>query len=123
MEFKTSVRTCLAKFADFTGRALRAEFWWFYLAVIICYLLIDLVFGSGLFGVMIVLLFAAASLVPTLSAGVRRLHDTGRSGWFLLLGFVPLVNFYLLYLLARPGDTTMNNFGEPPLVPTRTGQA
>jgi uncharacterized membrane protein YhaH (DUF805 family) len=109
------VRTCIAKYADFNGRASRSEYWWFYLAVIAGYVLIALFFGNGALGSLLALVLVVASFLPTLSAGARRLHDTGRSGWFLLLGLIPLVNLYLLYLLASRGEEGPNAYGLPPL--------
>jgi uncharacterized membrane protein YhaH (DUF805 family) len=115
MDFQTAVRTCLAKYADFNGRALRSEYWWFYLAIIGVYVLLALLLGGSVLGSLLTGVFALGVLLPSLAAGVRRLHDTGRSGWFLLLGLIPFVNFYLLYLLIIRGDEGPNEYGPPPM--------
>jgi uncharacterized membrane protein YhaH (DUF805 family) len=82
----------LQKYADFTGRAPRAEYWWFVLAMIILFVVLSIVESIvglnkmilGVYGPLTALLWLAV-LVPSLSVGVRRLHDTNRSGWWLLL--------------------------------------
>jgi uncharacterized membrane protein YhaH (DUF805 family) len=84
----------LKKYADFTGRAPRAEFWWFYLATLVAYLvamIVDSLVGIELLGPygLFTLLIAVALILPGLAATVRRLHDTNRSGWWVLIAVVP----------------------------------
>src|SRR4051794_12279523 len=82
----------LQKYADFTGRAPRAEYWWFTLAVVIMFVVLSIIESIaglnkmvlGVYGPLTVLLWLGV-LVPSFSVGVRRLHDTNRSGWWLLL--------------------------------------
>src|SRR5688500_8500448 len=87
----------LRQYVDFNGRARRTEYWMFALFTIIISIvlgLLDLMLGltfvegstSGWLG----LIYGLATLLPSLGVGVRRLHDTGRSGWWLLIGLVPL---------------------------------
>jgi uncharacterized membrane protein YhaH (DUF805 family) len=108
----------LRRFADFSGRARRAEYWWFYLFVIIGFVVasvIDSLLGLGEtvgpYGIVSVL-FGLAIIIPSLAAGVRRLHDTGRTGWWLLIALVPLVGAIVLLVFyvsaGTPGD---NRFG------------
>lgn len=111
----------LQKYADFTGRAPRAEYWWFYLLVILGYIvatIIDSILGLG--GMMgpygiLTMLFGLAMLVPSLSAGVRRLHDIGKSGWWLLICLVPIIGaivlIVFLVMASEPGD---NQYGPNP---------
>jgi len=86
----------LKKYADFSGRAPRAEYWWFYLFLIIAYFVavfIDMTLGSrliGPYGILTTLLWLAI-LVPTIAVGVRRLHDIDRTGWWMLAPIVPYV--------------------------------
>lgn len=87
----------LRKYADFSGRARRTEYWMFMLFYTIFYLILALV-GSLLGTEILSLLFSLALLVPSLSIGARRLHDTGRSGWWQLLyilGFIVLIVFFV----------------------------
>jgi uncharacterized membrane protein YhaH (DUF805 family) len=108
-EIQKSVKTCLSKYADFNGRAGRPEFWWFVLAWIIVLAVASLV-SRYLYG-----LVGLALLVPGLSAGSRRLHDTGKSGWLQLLGLIPFIGgLVVIYLMAQPGDPAANQYGNPP---------
>lgn len=66
--------------------------------------------GAGLFGS----LYALAMLLPSLAVGVRRLHDTGKSGWWMLLGFVPLANIALLVFFIQDGTVGANQYGPDP---------
>jgi uncharacterized membrane protein YhaH (DUF805 family) len=80
----------IEKYADFTGRAPRAEFWWFVLAAIIVRIIamiIDNIISINVWSVYgpVTVLVALALLVPSIAVTVRRLHDTGRSGWWILL--------------------------------------
>ena len=93
MGFAQSVRTCLKKYVVFSGRASRSEYWWFVLFVIlvsIAFSMLDyVIFGTnpetGERTNVLSAAFQLLVLLPTLAAGWRRLHDTGRPGWYLLL--------------------------------------
>jgi uncharacterized membrane protein YhaH (DUF805 family) len=103
MTFAESVRTCFSKYVDFNGVASRSEFWWFILFTCIVGLvlsIIDTALGTTpvLYG-----LFALAVLLPYLAVGVRRLHDTGRSGWWWLIVLIPLIGTIVLIVFwAQP---------------------
>lgn len=106
MNFVDSIKTCFSKYADFNGRAGRPEFWWFFLFLVLGN------FVTGLLGDMLGLLFGLATLLPSLAAGARRLHDTGRSGWWQLLALIPVLGWIaLIYLLAQQGEGE-NRFGQ-----------
>jgi uncharacterized membrane protein YhaH (DUF805 family) len=109
-----AVRSCLSKYATFSGRARRAEYWWFTLAVIIVEIvtsLIDRALGTSL----VTLLVALALFLPGLAVGVRRLHDTDRSGWWLLIALVPFVGaIVLLVFEVLDGTPGPNRFGPSP---------
>ena len=101
----------LKKYADFTGRARRKEYWLFYLLVIVAYIVamtLDGVLGmgsmlAGYYGPLTGLL-GLALIVPGLAVGARRLHDTDRSGWWLLIGLIPFVGgLVLLYFFVIEG--------------------
>lgn len=83
MNFQTSVKTCLTeKYATFSGRASRPEYWWFYLAVFIGGVIVSLL------GIrMLYVVYVLAIIVPVTAAGWRRLQDTGRRGWYILIFF------------------------------------
>ncbi|AWH52256.1 DUF805 domain-containing protein [Stenotrophomonas sp. ESTM1D_MKCIP4_1] len=112
--------TPLTRYAQFSGRASRSEFWWFQLFILIVsipsYVLgfiagyadsQALALASTGLSVLIWLTIA----LPMLAATVRRLHDTDRSGWWLLLGVVPIVSLVLLVFLVLPSTPGGNRFG------------
>lgn len=91
MSFGQSIKTCLSKYADFKGRAGRPEYWWFVLFGSLLVWGAQLIDRSGKLSSLINL----AVLLPSVAAATRRLHDTGRSGWWQLLsltviGLIPL---------------------------------
>jgi uncharacterized membrane protein YhaH (DUF805 family) len=95
----------LQKYADFTGRASRAEYWWYILGLIIVAVVLSIVESLvgvkgmviGIYGPLTALLWLA-TIVPSTAVGARRLHDTNRSGWWQLLAYGP----YLILMLIRP---------------------
>jgi uncharacterized membrane protein YhaH (DUF805 family) len=108
MDFQQAVKTCLQKYATFEGRAGRPEFWWFFLAQFL------LMVVAGMLGDIISAIAALALLLPGLAVGARRLHDIGKSGWFLLLGLIPFIGFLiLLYFFVQPSGPA-NQWGAGP---------
>ncbi|WP_416055563.1 DUF805 domain-containing protein [Stenotrophomonas maltophilia] len=114
----------LKRYTQFNGRASRSEYWWFQLFVVIVsipsYILSVYAGHVGSQGLALVsiglsLLTWLAVVVPCLAVTVRRLHDTDRSGWWLLLMLVPFVSLALLVFLLLPGTPGGNRFGS--LVP------
>ena len=99
MGFQEAVRVCFAKYFDFEGEATRPEFWWFVLFIGVVNLALAVV-SNKLSGV-----FSLAVLLPFLASAVRRLHDANRSGWWLLICFLPLVGLLILaFLLVQEGE-------------------
>ena len=97
MEFGESIKVCFNKFADFTGRARRSEYWWFYLFA-------QLV-GSVTCGIGSLVCF-----IPMMAVTVRRLHDTGRSGWWYFLPLIiMLVGMCIFIPLVIAGDINKND--------------
>jgi uncharacterized membrane protein YhaH (DUF805 family) len=115
MGFGDAVKTCFTKYADFKGRASRPEYWWFFLSYVIVYV-VTLLLASASRGLYALVWIAAlAYFLPLLAAAVRRLHDTGRSGWWYLIVLVPIIGWIiLLVLLAGEGQPTPNEYGPPP---------
>ena len=128
------------RYADFSGRARRKEFWSYVLFVWVTFFLLmylDSVLGLGgtatgyaeggsvgfnMSGGLLSLLFALAALVPSIAVSVRRLHDLGKSGWMLLVWLIPLFGwFYLLFLYLQPGLTGPNAYGADPKAPAPIG--
>jgi uncharacterized membrane protein YhaH (DUF805 family) len=95
-----AISVCFKKYATFSGRASRSEYWYFYLFYIIIYVIGMVVEGAaGVAGLSY--LFILPIWLPTLAASVRRMHDTDHSGWFLL---VPIYNLILLCTASTPGS-------------------
>jgi uncharacterized membrane protein YhaH (DUF805 family) len=107
-------RVVLERYAQFTGRAARPEFWWYFLANLIISIVFNiLVRVSGIFWILDVI-YILAVLIPGLAVGVRRLHDTDKSGWWLLIALVPLVGIIvLLVFFATEGTRGPNRYGAP----------
>ena len=113
MTFNESVTTCLKKYFVFEGRASRSEYWWFQLIVTPSYLISTIIENEIGYFFLGITLF---TLIPAISAGVRRLHDTNRSGFFLLISFIPIIgSFILVFFLIPEGTKGKNRFGPDPL--------
>ena len=117
-----AVGTCFRKYAEFSGRASRSEYWWFWLFnVLISGIFVALAIPLEL-PVMYILLcvYQVVVLLPSLAVMVRRLHDTGRSWPFIFLPFIPLVGeIVLIVFLATKGQPNMNRFGPPPVADSK----
>ena len=111
----------LKKYAVFSGRARRKEYWFFVLFNLIISLVLTFI-DSGLgtlneetgYGLLSGV-YSLAVLIPSLAVAVRRLHDTGRTGWWLLIGLIPLIGLIVLLIFfvqdSKPGD---NEYGPNP---------
>ena len=116
MTFSDSVSVCFKKYFVFEGRASRSEYWWFQLIVSPSYFISEVLDNEIPFFFLGITLF---TLIPAISAGVRRLHDTNRSGFFLLISFIPFIGgLVLLFLLIPVGTKGKNRFGPDPLKKT-----
>lgn len=131
MGFTESVKTVFSKFATFSGRASRSEFWWFYLFNSLAWLVFSVIgsifgsifgggdaggvlAGSGI-GLVLSLIYSLVAIVPTISVLVRRLHDTGRSGWHYWWCLIPIAGpIILLVFLASPSVPMDNLYGPCP---------
>ena len=102
----------LKRYAEFSGRSSRAEFWWFFLASFIIGIVFNILIAvASIFWVLYVI-YALALLIPNIAVGIRRLHDTDKSGWWLLIGLIPLVGIIVLIVLfATDGQPGPNQYG------------
>ena len=135
MNFSTAVSTCIKeKFATIQGRAPRSEYWWFMLFCLLVYFLMPWVLGAVLMalpqstmqnettatvlgGIYFVALIIF--IVPSLTVQIRRLHDIDKSGWWMLISFIPGIGSLVLFIFAcLKGTTGSNRFGADPLNPT-----
>ena len=117
------------RFAEFGGRSRRMEYWMFVLFYFVTLLVLGLGIGGfglirqpalGAFCVFVCAAYGLVALIPGLACAVRRLHDTGKSGWLVLLGLVPIANLVLLVFLALPGDPGANQYGPNPKQPEQS---
>lgn len=101
--------------SNFSGRARRKGFWMFYLGVVIAFVVLGLVTALlPRIGALLTRLPGLAVVVPFLSVSIRRLHDTGRSGWWYLLTIVPLGGLVLLYFFVQDIQRGTNEYGPNP---------
>lgn len=130
MGFIAAIKTVFGKYVTFSGRAQRSELWWFFLFYFVGLLVLS-GFDSVLFGTVTTApgsfeastdtpiltgIAMLATFLPYLAVSVRRLHDTGRSGWWILIGLVPIIGFILLIVwYASKGSNGKNRFGPDPL--------
>ena len=113
MDFWQAISTCFHKYADFSGRAQRSEYWWW----ILFSLLANLIFGildTALFGVeslgVFGLIFTISTLLPSIAVAARRLHDIDKSGWWQIMYLVPLVLAMLSVLISSSQDSAFFGF-------------
>lgn len=120
MSFADAVRSCLQQYVGFSGRARRSEYWWFFLfnvLVSIVASILDSVLGTmsddtnvGLIGT----IASLALLLPSIAVGIRRLHDTSRSGWWILIGLIPIVGWIILLVFYVQDSHGDNQYGPSP---------
>jgi uncharacterized membrane protein YhaH (DUF805 family) len=105
----------LKNYAGFSGRARRTEYWMFALFSFIITAVLDLIGMVAKLGAYLGLIYGLLVLIPSLAVGVRRLHDTGRSGWWLLIALIPFIGAIILIVFmvldSEPGD---NKYGPNP---------
>ena len=118
MDLQTSIKTCFNKYADFSGRALRSEFWFFclftFLGGIITVIIDVMILGYSVesYGP-INLIFTVAMLIPSFSVTARRLHDINKSGWWQLI-YITIIGILLMIIWnATEGENKKNKYGSP----------
>jgi uncharacterized membrane protein YhaH (DUF805 family) len=106
----------LGKYVEFTGRARRKEYWMF--ALINAVIAISIGVVEGLLGSPGIIggLYALFVFLPSLAVAIRRLHDSGKTGWWILVVLVPIIGlFVFIYFMVVPGDLGANEHGPDPL--------
>lgn len=110
------------KYAVFSGRARRTEFWMFALFNFLASIVLSIVDGIVGSGGVLGSLYGLAVFVPSLAVGVRRLHDTNRSGWWWFIGLIPLVGWIILLIFfATEGQPGENQYGPSPKLASAGG--
>ncbi len=114
VEFVDSVKLFFNNYVDFKGRSSRGAYWWFALANIIVSIALTVVDGA-MFGFGSVeplgTVWSLATLIPSIALGVRRLHDIGKSGWWLLIVLTIIGVVLILYWACQPGERSENAYG------------
>ena len=119
ISFGDAIRICINKFVDFSGRASRAEFWYWYLFSFLVLIIPGWIMGatSGAIHTIFAIIYwilAAILILPSLAVAWRRLHDTGRAGGWWFISFIPLIGQIILIIWwATPGQPESNRFGAP----------
>lgn len=112
------IKVLKENFANFSGRARREEYWYYSLAVFVISAILSVLSKAGIVGVIfsiVSFLFSLCILIPGIAVSVRRLHDTGRSGWWLLLCLIPLIgSIVLLVFMVTEGQKGENKWGDDP---------
>lgn len=103
--FSDAIKICFTKYATFGGRATRPEFWWFCLFSALVSNLVGALIGDSA-----ALVCNLVFLLPSIAVGTRRLHDTGRSGWWQLIALTVIGLFLLIYWFASKGTTERNKY-------------
>jgi len=111
----------LKNYAVFSGRARRKEYWMFVLfnmIFAIVAIILDNILGTAIEGIgygLFYILYCLAVLIPSFAVFVRRLHDTGKSGWFFFIGLIPIIGtIWLLVLMCIDGNAGENEYGADP---------
>lgn len=111
----------LKQYFDFDGRARRKEFWMFGLiSAIISYSIMGIAMATGIEALMYLsYIYSLVVFLPSLGVSVRRLHDIGKSGWFILIAFIPIIGaIWLIVLFFKDSDEGTNEYGTNPKNPS-----
>jgi uncharacterized membrane protein YhaH (DUF805 family) len=120
MNFKQAVCSAFSRYADFSGRASRSEYWYFCLFIVIASVVLQTWSRMGdnppnLIALTLLFVFSLAILLPCYSISARRLHDIDRAGWWVLLSFVPIVGLIVFVWACQRGTLGTNRFGDEPV--------
>ena len=103
------------KYGIFSGRSQRSEYWYFALFNAIIAFLLVIIGGASHTGMLLFWMYCVAALIPSVAAAIRRLHDTSHSGWWILLGVIPIIGpIVLLVFYATDSAPETNAYGPSP---------
>ncbi|MBQ9607502.1 MAG: DUF805 domain-containing protein [Lachnospiraceae bacterium] len=112
MSFADAVKSCFSQYTGFSGRARRSEYWYWYLFTGLVSIVLS---ALAQFTTQYITLLSLAILLPTIAVEIRRLHDIGKSGWFILLNLIPCIGQIILIVFcvqdSQPGE---NQYGPNP---------
>ncbi|WCC79131.1 DUF805 domain-containing protein [Cutibacterium equinum] len=125
--FGDAIKLYFKNYAVFEGRASRSEYWWSALFVTLVYIALSALSaasggsqGSSMIVVLLYAVWTLGNLVPSLAIQVRRLHDTNRSGWWVLISLIPLIGWIwlLVYLIQDSDENAWQTYDKEPLPAT-----
>lgn len=102
-------------YATFSGRATRRDYWMFMLIYLLIYIVLVLI-SAEFHSIFLLSLFSLLMIIPSISVTTRRLHDTGRSGWWQLIYFVPLIGIIVMLVFTVQTSDNDNPFGNKPFI-------
>ncbi len=114
--FIDAIKLAFKNYINFNGRSRRSELWWFFLFNIIIQIIISILANLiTKYLIYLSYIYVLIAFLPSLGLGVRRLHDIGKSGWYIFIAFIPLVGaFILLYFYCLDSENQSNEYGESP---------
>jgi uncharacterized membrane protein YhaH (DUF805 family) len=104
MTFTESIKTCFNKYADFNGRAKRSEFWWWVLFVFLVSI------AANILDERLGILVSLGTLLPYIAVTARRLHDTNRSGWWQLIGIIPVIGWIIMIVWCAQESASQSEY-------------
>ncbi len=104
MTFTESIQTCFSKYADFNGRATKSEFWWWVLFVML------VSFAANILNHKLGILVSIGTLLPYIAVTARRLHDTNRSGWWQLIGIIPVIGWIIMIVWCIQDSASQSEY-------------
>ena len=104
MTFTESIQTCFSKYADFNGRATKSEFWWWVLFVFL------LTIAANVLSKNLGILVSLGTLLPYIAVTARRLHDTNRSGWWQLIGIIPVIGWIIMIVWCVQDSASQSRY-------------
>jgi uncharacterized membrane protein YhaH (DUF805 family) len=114
MTFAQAIEAGFKNYVNFNGRARRSEYWYWFLFQILAQIvlsIVDAITGIGF----LTIVFALATIVPGIAVSVRRMHDIDKSGWYLLIGLIPIVGAIILIIwFVKEGTPGQNQYGPSP---------
>ena len=113
-QFINAYKTALTRYVDFSGRTSVGGFWRFVAVNFAVAVVLGLLGAASSIFFVLYVLYALAVILPSLAVGVRRLHDTGKSGWFILVGLIPFVGFIILIVFYVQASDVPNKYGQGP---------
>ena len=128
VRFFDAIKKAVSNFKDYRGRSRRSEFWFWVLGVFLIGILVGIIIFllakiNKVIGVIAFLLFVLCVMIFSLPLGIRRFHDIGKSGWFILLGLLPIIGqIVLIYFYCQDSVRETNKWGESPKYSSNPGE-